>query len=109
VSQLTHATLDRPVISPTTDHLLDAPLPDLLAEFRVDVSVLEVDPGFTGGTYVRDDGSLLFVKPAGRLASEWEMMARSMLGLALRVPMPELPPLYQLTELQSRTGPRSRA
>ncbi|MCX4596140.1 hypothetical protein OG819_42765 [Streptomyces sp. NBC_01549] len=78
---------------------MDTPLPDLLAEFRVDVSVLEADPGFTGGTYVRDDGSLLFVKPAGRPTAEWEMMARAMLGAALRVPMPELPPPYQLTEL----------
>lgn len=84
---------------PSTDHLLDAPLPDLLAEFNVDVSVLEAGPGFTGGTYVREDGSLLFVRPAGRPVTEWELMARSMLGQALRVPMPELPEPYQLTEL----------
>jgi hypothetical protein len=81
------------------DHLLDTPLPQLLAEFGVDVSVLETDPGFTGGTYVRDDGSLLFVKPAGRPVAEWEMMARSMLGQALRVPMPKLPEPYQLSDL----------
>lgn len=84
--------------APTTDHLLDAPLPDLLAEFRVDVSILEAGPTFTGGTYVRGDGSLLFVRPAGRPDVEWEMMARAMLGAALRVPMPRLPDLYQLTE-----------
>ena len=83
----------------TTDHLLDAPLADLLAEFNVDVSVLEAEPGFTGGTYVRGDGSLLFVRPAGRPSAEWDMMARSMLGQALRVPMPPLPAPYQLTEL----------
>lgn len=85
--------------TPTVDHLMDAPLDDLLAEFGVDVSVLETDPGFTGGAYVRGDGSLLFVRPAGRPAAEWEMMARSMLGSALRVPLPPLPDLYQLTEL----------
>ena len=88
-----------PVTRPTVDHLMDAPLDDLLAEFHVDVSTLETDPGFTGGTYVRDDGSLLFVKPAGRPAAEWEMMARAMLGQALRVPMPPLPEPYRLTEL----------
>lgn len=85
--------------SPTVDHLMDAPLEDLLAEFRVDVSVLETDPGFTGGAYVRKDGSLLFVKPAGRPDAEWEMMARSMLGSALRISMPPLPEPYQLTEI----------
>jgi hypothetical protein len=83
----------------TTDHLLDAPLPQLLEDFGVDVSTLEADPGFTGGAYVRGDGTLLFVRPAGRPAAEWEMIARSMLGKALRVPMPDLPELYQLTEL----------
>ena len=84
---------------PSVDHLLDTPLPQLLAEFNVAVSVLETDAGFTGGAYVRADGSLLFVRPAGRPAAEWEIVARGMLGKALRVPLPELPDLYQLTEL----------
>jgi hypothetical protein len=91
------ARLTLPALS--TDHLLDTPLPQLLAEFAVDVSVLETDPGFTGGAYVRGDGSLLFVRPAGRPEVEWEIVARAMLGQALRVPMPELPSLYELTEL----------
>jgi hypothetical protein len=93
----------RPVPSP--DHLLDAPLPDLLAEFNVDVSTLETDPGFTGGAYVRADGSLLFVRPAGRPVAEWEIVARAMLGRALRVPLPDLPDLFQLSEV----GPRSES
>jgi hypothetical protein len=83
----------------STDHLLDTPLPQLLAECEVEVSTVEAAPGFTGGAYVRGDGSLLFVRPAGRPEAEWEMVARAMLGQALRVPMPELPDLYQLTEL----------
>lgn len=91
------AALTRGTLS--TDHLLDTPLPQLLAEFAVDVATIEAEPGFTGGAYVRGDGNLLFVRPAGRPAAEWEMMARAMLGRALRVPLPELPPLYQLTEL----------
>lgn len=82
---------------PSVDRLLDTPLPQLLAEFGVDVSVLETDPGFTGGAYVRDDGSLLFVRPSGRPEAEWEMMARAMLGRLLRVPLPELPEMYQLS------------
>jgi len=88
------------VTRPTPDHLLDTPLPQLLAEFRVDVSELPIDnPGFTGGTYIRDDGSLLFAMRVGQPAAEREMIARAMLGRALRVPMPELPPPYQLTVL----------
>lgn len=100
MSQLTHAVRERPVISPTTDHLLDAPLDDLLVEFRVDVSELPItDPGFTGGTYVRDDGSMLFAMRAGQPAAEREMIARAMLGEVLRVPLPPLPEPYQLTAL----------
>jgi hypothetical protein len=97
--QSTHAALERPVKSTTTDHLMDTPLADLLAEYHVDVSTLETDPGFTGGAYVRGDGSLLFVRPAGRPEAEWEIVARAMLGQALHVPMPPLPDLYELTEL----------
>ncbi|QTD97007.1 hypothetical protein [Streptomyces cyanogenus] len=85
--------------NPPVDHLMDAPLADLLTEYSVDVSTLETDPGFTGGAYVRADGTLLFVRPAGQPEAEWEMIARSMLGRVLRVPLPELPSLYELTEL----------
>lgn len=96
--QSTTTTALRP--APSTDHLLDTPLPDLLAEFNVDVSELQVDePKFTGGTYIRPDGSMLFALPHGQNRWEREMIARSMLGQALRVPMPELPEPYQLTEL----------
>jgi hypothetical protein len=78
---------------------MDAPLDQLLAEFGVEVSEVDAEPGFTGGAYVRSDDSLLFVKPAARPAVEWELMARAMLGTALRVPMPDLPAPYQLTVL----------
>jgi hypothetical protein len=84
----------------SADHLMDAPLDSLLAEFNVAVTVSdEGGPGFTGGAAVLEDGSLLFVRPAGRPAVEWEMMARSMLGSALLVALPPLPEPYQLTEL----------
>jgi hypothetical protein len=85
--------------APTADHLLDAPLPQLLAEFRVYVSELPIaDATFTGGTYVRSDGSLLFAMRRGQPAAEREMIARAMLGAALRVSLPPLPEPYQLTE-----------
>lgn len=90
-----HATS---VTRPTTGHLLDTPLHELLAEFHVDVSELPIeDPAFTGGTYIRDDGSILFAMRVGQPAAEREMIARAMLGRVLRVPMPPLPEPYQLT------------
>lgn len=96
--QSTTDTALRP--APSTAHLLDTPLPDLLTEFRVDVSELQVDePKFTGGTYIRPDGTMLFAMPAGQNRWEREMVARSMLGQALHVQMPPLPAPYQLTEL----------
>ncbi|MFE0794727.1 hypothetical protein [Streptomyces mutabilis] len=78
---------------------MTTPLPQLLAEHSVDVVELETDAGFAGGVRPRENGRLLFVKPAGRPAAEWEMMARAMLGQVLRVPLPPLPAPYQLTEL----------
>lgn len=84
---------------PSPDHLVHGPLDALLAEHQVDVSVIEAEPGFTGGAYVRADGSLLFVRPAGRPTAEWELTARAMLGSVLRVPLPDLPAPFQLTEL----------
>lgn len=81
------------------DRLLQAPLADLLTEFGVEVSTRETDFGFAGGVYVRGDGSMLFVRPAGRPEAEWEMVARSMLGRALMVPLPDLPDPYELSEL----------
>lgn len=83
----------------TADHLMDAPLDTLLAEFGVAVSEIDAEPGFTGGAYVRGDRSLVFVKPTKRPAVEWELMARAMLGKVLHVRLPELPEPYQLTEL----------
>ncbi|MFI1928319.1 hypothetical protein [Streptomyces sp. NPDC020377] len=80
---------------------MDAPLAELLAEFRVDVSELAIeDTTFTGGAYVRPDGTMLFAMRQGQPAAEREMIARAMLGRALRVPMPPLPDLYELTELE---------
>jgi hypothetical protein len=101
-----HATS---VTRPSTAHLLDTPLPHLLAEFNVDVTVLETDPGFTGGACVRADGSLLFVRPAGRRETEWEIVARAMLGQVLRVPMPPMPDLFKLTEVAPDAGSRGQA
>ncbi len=83
----------------STDRLMNAPLPQLLAEHGVDVVEIEAAAGFTGGTFQRPDGSLLFVRPAGRPVEEWEITARALLGRALRVALPPLPAPFEVTEL----------
>lgn len=87
-----------PSATPTVAHLMDAPLDQLLAEFSVGVNEMDCEPGFTGGAYVRGDNAVFFVKPANRPAAEWELTARAMLGRALRVPLPDLPKPFELTE-----------
>lgn len=102
MTTLLPAALPRPAVSvtPTVDHLLDAPLPELLAEFGVEVVDSGItDAGFTGGAVVHADGSLVFARPAGRPAAEWEITARALLGRALRVPLPPLPSPFEVTEL----------
>ncbi|WP_109030102.1 hypothetical protein [Streptomyces rubrogriseus] len=88
----------------STDHLLNAPLPQLLAEHGVEVVEIEAEPRFTGGTFQRPDGSLLFVRPAGRPVAEWEITARALLGRALRVALPPLPAPFEVTEVPAPRG-----
>ena len=89
---------------PSPEHLLNAPLPDLLAEHDVDVVEIEAAPGFTGGTFQRPDGSLLFVRPAGRPVAEWEITARALLGRALGVALPPLPTPFEVAEVPAPRG-----
>jgi hypothetical protein len=81
------------------ERILNAPLDALLAEHGVEVVEVEAEPGFTGGTFARSDGSLLFVRPAGRPAAEWEITARALLGRALRVALPPVSAPFEVTEL----------
>ncbi|MDT0608827.1 hypothetical protein [Streptomyces lancefieldiae] len=78
---------------------MNAPLDKLLVEHGVDVVEIEAEPGFTGGAFRRPDGSMLFVRPTGRPAAEWELAARALLGRALRVPLPPLPAPFEVTEV----------
>lgn len=97
MSQLTHAALERPVISPT--RLLDAPLPQLLDELGVELVESSItERGFTGYVW-REGDRLLLAMRQGQSACEREMLARALLGDALGVPMPPLPEPYRLTVL----------
>lgn len=83
----------------TADHLLTAPLPQLYAELNVDVKERPADLLPPCGFAKLEDGRLLMRLPLGQNRWEREMVARSMIGEALRVPMPPLPEPYQLSEL----------
>lgn len=88
-----------PPVKPSVDHLLDAPLEGLLAEFAIELSIVAIDePDFTGIAVVKE-GRIRFILPAGRPNAERDMMARAMLGQTLHVELPDLPAPYQLSEL----------
>lgn len=84
---------------PIPEYLLDTPLPRLLAE--LDVELVERPPADLPpcGYAVVRRGRIGLRLPVGQNWWEREMIARSMIGEALRVPMPPLPEPYELTEL----------
>lgn len=85
--------------TPTTDHLLDTPLPQLLAELGVDLQERPAADLPPCG-YARVEGRRIALRlPHGQNRWEREMVARAMIGDALRVPMPPLPEPYRLSEL----------
>lgn len=86
-----------PIVSP--GYLLDTPLPQLLADLDAELSLVPIeDDTICGVTEVR--GSQIRLS----LSSFWpesvrDAMARAMLGVALRVPLPALPEPYRVTEV----------
>lgn len=83
----------------STDHLLSAPLPQLLAEVGAELVESSItDEGFTGAAVVAE-GRVLLSMPPGRPDWERDAVARALLGDVLRVPLPPLPSPYTLTEL----------
>ncbi|GAA1887879.1 hypothetical protein GCM10009837_07120 [Streptomyces durmitorensis] len=92
------AVLEQPP-TPTTDHLLDTPLPDLLAELQVELVESRLTMrGFTG--YVAREGALtVLALPPDRPEQERDMIVRQLLGTAFQVPMPDPPGEYRITEL----------
>ena len=74
------------VTPPNVDHLLDAPLPQLLDELGVllvDSSI--TDSGFVGAVVQRRDGQLILSMPVGRPEVERDTAARMLLAEALGV------------------------
>ena len=79
--------------------LLDAPLPELLAELGAVLVESEIDdPRFFGGV-VESGGRLLLSMPSGQDPAERDAIARALLAEVLGVPLAPLPPSVELTEL----------
>jgi len=82
--------LARPALS--TDHLLDTPLPRLLAELDVELVESSItDAGFFGALVERRDGSRVLSMPVGRSAFERDTAARMLLAEGLGLDAPPVP------------------
>lgn len=85
------------VLSP--QHLLDAPLAELLAELNVTLDESSItDSSFTGAAVVTRDRLILSMRP-GQLESERDAVARALLGRVLGVPLSPLPEPYRMSEV----------
>lgn len=74
------------------DHLLDAPLPQLLAETGVEVVDSSItDREFFGAVIQHKNGSLLLTMPTGRSELEHDTVARYLLAQVFDVDLPKLP------------------
>lgn len=89
-----------PVTRPSTDYLLDAPLPQLLAEtgtVLVDSSI--TDREFFGAVVQRKNGDLLLTMPTGRSELEHDTVARYLLAQVFDVDLPKLPAPFVTAEI----------
>ena len=80
------STCSLPARRPTADYLLDTPLPQLLAENRVELVDSSItDRTFFGAFVERRDGSRILSMPTGRSPFERDTAARWLLadGLGL--------------------------
>jgi hypothetical protein len=75
-----------------TPDLLDAPLPQLLSDHRVELVDSSItDPGFFGAFVERRDGTLILSMPVGRSAFERDTAARMLLAEGLGLEAPPVP------------------
>jgi len=81
-----------PQQKPTPDHLLDAPLPELLADLDVELVDSSItDRTFFGAVVQRKSGDLLLAMPTGRSELEHDTVARYLIAQAFDVDLPDLP------------------
>lgn len=85
---------------PSAERLLTAPLHDLFEELDVELVEPDIaDDGFFGAVFVLRDGGIVLSMPTGRPRVERDVIARGLLGNALRVPLPPLPDSLMATQL----------
>jgi hypothetical protein len=85
---------------PSVDHLMDAPLQQLVEELHVTLDESSItEPGFTGYAYVTH-GEVVVSLPPNRPEFEHDCMARYLIGTAFHVDgMPELPGPWAITDM----------
>lgn len=87
-----------PALSP--DHLLDAPLGDLLAETRTEIIDSSIaDAEFFGAVIQRKSGEVYLTMPVGRSELEHDTVARYLLAQVFNVDLPKLPSPFITTEI----------
>lgn len=87
-------------ITPTVDHLMDAPLAELLAECRAEIVDSSItDAGFFGAFVERRDGSRILSMPTGRSAFERDTAARMLLAEGLGLDAPPLPEPFAVSRI----------
>ncbi|WP_405747747.1 hypothetical protein [Streptomyces canus] len=88
-----------PQKTPTVD-LLDAPLPQLLAELRVEIVDSSItDRTFFGAYVERRDGTRILSMPSGRSTFERDTTARMLLAEGLGLDAPPLPSPFEATRV----------
>ncbi|KOG33311.1 hypothetical protein [Streptomyces resistomycificus] len=85
-------------LSPLLDHLLDAPLPQLLAELDVELVDSSItDRTFFGAFVEHRSGRRILSMPPGRSVFERDTAARMLLAEGLELDAPPLPAPFEVT------------
>ncbi|WP_405948902.1 hypothetical protein OG588_22630 [Streptomyces prunicolor] len=95
---MAQSAIAKPTLS--VDHLMDAPLPQLIAELHVELTEAGItDAGFTGYAYVSRD-EVVVALPPNRSEFEHDCIARYLIGSVFHVDgMPPLPEAFQITDM----------
>jgi hypothetical protein len=97
-AKMSPAAYVTPALSP--DRLLDAPLPELLAELAVEIVDSTItDAGFFGAVVQRKSGELYLSMPSGRSKLEHDTIARYLIAQVFDVGLPQLPEPFVTTEI----------
>lgn len=98
-----------PPVKPTVDHLMDAPLQQLVDELGIELVIASItEPTFTGYAYADRDGVTVALPP-GRSDVEHDCMARYLIGDALRVDgLPPLPEMFQIVDMTDYVNDAAR-